>query len=105
MMSAELLTIGEAALRLKVNPQTLRRWIRQGLVPAFKIGRKEWRIREDDLERKDKIPSVFQLSKRAGAVSRLLELREELRGRKISLQRLITLNRRELEQRGASRRS
>ena len=42
-------TLEEAAQLLKLHPQTLRRWIRQGKLPARRFGR-QFRLRPDDLE-------------------------------------------------------
>jgi len=50
-MASELLTIKEVADRLKLNPQTVRRWVRAGLLPASRVGRRQWRVREQDLAR------------------------------------------------------
>ncbi len=33
-----MLTVPEAARRLRRNPETLRRWIREGKLPARKVG-------------------------------------------------------------------
>lgn len=33
------MTVREAAARLHVNPETIRRWIRAGLLPARLVGR------------------------------------------------------------------
>ncbi len=57
---SEYQTIQEVATLLKVNPRTVRRWIHEGKVKAFKIAR-EWRIynlnellpKENDLDLKD----------------------------------------------------
>jgi excisionase family DNA binding protein len=43
-------TLEEAAQVLKLHPQTLRRWIREGKLPARRFGR-QFRLRPDDLER------------------------------------------------------
>ncbi len=37
-MNEEILTIEEAAQLLKVNPETIRRWIRRGELPVIKRG-------------------------------------------------------------------
>jgi excisionase family DNA binding protein len=37
-MNDEVLTIEEAAQLLKVNPETVRRWIRRGELPVIKRG-------------------------------------------------------------------
>jgi excisionase family DNA binding protein len=37
-MNDEILTIEEAALLLKVNAETVRRWIRKGELPVIKRG-------------------------------------------------------------------
>lgn len=36
--SIEMLTVSEVAHQLKVNPETVRRWAREGKVPAQRIG-------------------------------------------------------------------
>ena len=44
-----LLTVAEVAEVLKLNPQTVRNWIDQGSLPAFRVGRRV-RILRSDLE-------------------------------------------------------
>ncbi|HXG77591.1 MAG TPA: helix-turn-helix domain-containing protein [Gaiellaceae bacterium] len=44
-----MLTVPEAARRAKRNPETIRRWIRSGRLPARKVGTQHV-IEEDDLE-------------------------------------------------------
>jgi excisionase family DNA binding protein len=44
------LTVAEVAEMLKLNQQTVRNWIDQGSLPAFRVGRRV-RIRRSDLER------------------------------------------------------
>jgi excisionase family DNA binding protein len=45
----DLLTLGEAAALLKVSIVTLRRWIKQGRLPAYHVGPRKVRIRRRDL--------------------------------------------------------
>ena len=45
----DLLTIAEAAKMLKVSTVTLRRWIKQGRLPAYHVGPRKVRIRREDL--------------------------------------------------------
>lgn len=45
----ELLTVREVARRLKRAEFTVRAWLREGKLRGTKIGNKDWRIREDDL--------------------------------------------------------
>jgi excisionase family DNA binding protein len=47
---ADLLTVPEAAAMLKVSPVTVSRWLRQGRLPAFRLGPRAVRIRRADLE-------------------------------------------------------
>jgi excisionase family DNA binding protein len=48
--SDELLTVAEVAATLKLNQQTVRNWIDQGSLPAFRVGRRV-RIKRSDFER------------------------------------------------------
>ena len=45
-----LLTVEEAAKYLKVKPNVLRRWLREGRIPGIKLG-VNWRIDEQDLQK------------------------------------------------------
>ncbi|MCD6032015.1 MAG: hypothetical protein K0S78_4197 [Thermomicrobiales bacterium] len=45
----EYLTVAEAATLLRVAPSTVRRWIRDGDVPAYRIGRRRVALKRDDL--------------------------------------------------------
>ncbi len=47
----DLLTTAEAARLLKVSPVTLRRWIKQGRLPAYHVGPRKVRLRREDLAR------------------------------------------------------
>jgi excisionase family DNA binding protein len=47
----DLLTLGEAATLLKVSVVTLRRWIKQGRLPAYHVGPRKVRIKRSDLTR------------------------------------------------------
>lgn len=44
------LTVAEVAKLLKLNQQTVRNWIDQGLMPALRVGRRV-RIKRSDFER------------------------------------------------------
>jgi excisionase family DNA binding protein len=43
--------VDEAATLLRVAPSTIRRWIREGDVPAYRIGRRRVALRRADLTR------------------------------------------------------
>lgn len=45
----EYLTVAEAAALLRVAPSTIRRWIREGDVPAHRLGRRRVGLRRHDL--------------------------------------------------------
>lgn len=42
----ELMTVAQTARVLQMSPETIKRWCRDGALPAMKIG-KEWRISHD----------------------------------------------------------
>jgi excisionase family DNA binding protein len=46
----EVLSLEEAAARLKIAPKTMREWLRTGKVEGFKAG-KLWRVRASALPR------------------------------------------------------
>ena len=47
----EYLTVSDVADRLKVQPLTVRRWLKSGSLVGIQLGdRAGWRIAEDDLE-------------------------------------------------------
>jgi excisionase family DNA binding protein len=48
-LEEEYLTVAEAAAHMRVAPSTIRRWIRQGDVPAYRIGRRRVALRRADL--------------------------------------------------------
>jgi len=47
--SAEYLTVAGAAAILNVSESTIRRWIREGVVPAYRVGRRSVRLKREDL--------------------------------------------------------
>jgi excisionase family DNA binding protein len=56
----ELLTVNQVAERLKLHPETIRRWIREGRLHAIKLvgrDRAGFRIRESEVARLTESPS------------------------------------------------
>ena len=49
MLDGDLLTVAEAAALLKVHASTIRRWIAQGDLPAYRVGQRRVALRRDDL--------------------------------------------------------
>jgi excisionase family DNA binding protein len=47
----DFVTVAEAATLLRVAPSTIRRWIREGDIPAHRIGRRRVALRRADLAR------------------------------------------------------
>ncbi len=45
----DYVTVAEAATLLRVAPSTVRRWIRDGDVPAYRIGRRRVALKRDEL--------------------------------------------------------
>lgn len=51
-MEERYLTVEQVAERLQVRRETVREWLRRGLLPGVRLGdRTGWRIRPSDLER------------------------------------------------------
>ena len=50
-LDEEYVTVAKAATLLRVAPSTVRRWIREGDVPAHRIGRRRVALRRADLAR------------------------------------------------------
>lgn len=52
MMDEMMLTVDEIAERLRVNPYTVRRWLREGALHGIKMGdRAGYRVRQSELNR------------------------------------------------------
>ncbi|HLZ70446.1 MAG TPA: helix-turn-helix domain-containing protein [Dehalococcoidia bacterium] len=53
MTDEPLLTIPEVAQRLRLNPETVRRWLHDGRMRGYRIGstRAGWRIPESEIRR------------------------------------------------------
>ncbi len=53
VVAEELLTVEMVAERLHVHPESVRRWLRDGVIEGFRLagGRAGWRIRASELER------------------------------------------------------
>ena len=47
----EAYTLVQAAARLQVSTRTLRNWIKEGRLQAFKLGLRQWRIRREEVAR------------------------------------------------------
>jgi excisionase family DNA binding protein len=48
-LNEEYLTVAEAANLVRVSPSTIRRWIREGNVPAYRLGPRRVGLKRDDL--------------------------------------------------------
>lgn len=46
----EYLTMKDAARRLRVVPLTVRRWIRDGRLPGYRLGPRLLRVRADEVD-------------------------------------------------------
>ncbi len=49
-MTGKMLTPEQVAERLAVTPNTVRGWLRNGMLKGVKLGNKVWRVREEALE-------------------------------------------------------
>ena len=45
----ELLTPTEVAAELKTTVETVRHWLRTGVLPGLRIGPRQWRVKRSDL--------------------------------------------------------
>jgi excisionase family DNA binding protein len=52
-MADELMTVPEVAATLRLNEQTVRRWLRHNVLPGIRLGSRQagWRVRRSDVER------------------------------------------------------
>ncbi|MCA1646782.1 MAG: helix-turn-helix domain-containing protein [Chloroflexi bacterium] len=68
MNGNELLTVQEVAARLKMNPETVRRWLRDGKLQGYLLGgdRGGYRVAESDLKE-------FMAGRRTAAEGQVLE--------------------------------
>lgn len=48
-MQDEIMTVAEVAEYLKMKPQTIYKWLQDGMIPAAKLGR-EWRFRKSVID-------------------------------------------------------
>jgi len=46
----ELMTVEEVAVYLKINPEVVRRWLREKRLPGVKVG-KAWRINKEEIDK------------------------------------------------------
>lgn len=49
-MEEEYLTVAEASSLLRVAPSTVRRWIREGDLPAYRLGKRRLALRRSDVD-------------------------------------------------------
>ena len=49
MLDEEYLTVAEAAAQLRVNQSTIRRWIANGSLPAYRVGQRRVALKESDV--------------------------------------------------------
>jgi len=48
----ELLTVEEASTRLRVHPESLRRWLREGRITGYRLSRRAgWRVPVGEIQR------------------------------------------------------
>ncbi len=101
-MAEELLTVKEVAARLKLNPQTVRRWIRSGRLRGVRIGARGWRIRSEEISLPRAPLASEELQRRQALMAQFLAIREELREAEVSGAELSREARRDLVARGLS---
>jgi len=67
ILDEQYLTIAQAAERLHVNKSTIRRWIDQGTLPAYKVGQRRVALRTADVARL--ITPARRTQEKGGAMS------------------------------------
>ena len=55
-LDEDYITVAEAATLLRVAPSTVRRWIRQGDVPAYRIGQRRVALRHAGVANSSPLP-------------------------------------------------
>jgi excisionase family DNA binding protein len=46
----QFLTVSQVAKKLQVSTQTVRNWVKNGILPAAKLNSRVWRINENDVK-------------------------------------------------------
>jgi excisionase family DNA binding protein len=91
-----LLSVPEAARMLEVSPATLRGWIREGMIPAYRTGRTRLWLRREDVERRQR--EEMRARFRAGIPDRMTP--EEQEAMRIALEKSRDLREQLLAERG-----
>jgi excisionase family DNA binding protein len=100
----EYLTVAEAAALLRVAASTIRRWIRQGDIPAYRIGKRRVALRRADVNtliapvRPEAVPSHYEIHTDPGEIRKLTP--EEVRRGLDALERLKQINKKIMAERG-----
>jgi excisionase family DNA binding protein len=103
-ISEDYVTVDEAAKLLRVAPSTVRRWIREGDLPAFRVGRRRVALKQSDLA------SLIAPVRSAEDEQRIMTEDEVIKGRRLTpeeierglatLERVEQINREMLARRG-----
>ena len=116
----DLLTVKEVASLLKVSPVTIKRYLKQGYLPAYHVGPRAIRIRREDLRRlltkadarevamkleQQRFPSPGEeeLARRQALMATILARRETRRIAPMTSAELVHLSRKESTWYGAGR--
>ena len=81
-MNDRMLTPEEVAERLAVTPNTVRGWLRDGTLKGVKLGKRVWRIKEDEVKlhlcRENAAPYGTECNKQEKIREKLIEDLDEL---------------------------
>lgn len=102
----DLLTIAEAADLLRVSTVTIKRWLKQGRLPAYHVGPRAIRLRRADLAAVmrplhepsgilPEEPTREELARRQALVEEILALREQARISPLTTADLVEMAREE----------
>lgn len=66
-LESDDLTVGEAAAVLRISDQTVRHWIKEGRIQAFKNAGGRWRISHGEVQRARGLRQIPEMGETSGS--------------------------------------